>query len=192
MGLRILVAVGSLTLAGCQRTEPAKAVSKAPEPVRITNFYASPSNPFKGESTKLCYGVENADAVKLDPPVDRVWPALSHCIEATPARETTYTLTASRGSLNASQSVTVTPGPPRMKLIEVSISKLEIAAGETVTVCYKARNASEVTIHPGVYMIHRPDSGCVSDQPQADTTYVVTAAGPGGQEDSERVTAKVR
>ncbi len=141
----------------------------------------------------LCYGVENADAVTLDPPVDRVWPALAHCIEVSPAKgTTTYTLTASQGAAKVSQSATVTPGPPRLHIIEVSINKLEVARGETVTVCYKARNASDVTIRPGNYLLHRPDSGCVADYPAADTTYVVTAVGPGGQQDSERVTAKVR
>jgi hypothetical protein len=186
------MAVACLGLAACERNAPPAGAAKAPEPVRITNFYASPENPFRGEKAMLCYGVENADAVTLDPPVDRVWPALTHCIEVVPAKGTTYTLTASRGASTASQSVTVTPGPPRMKLIEVSINKLEVARGEMVTVCYKARNASEVTIRPGVYMLHGPDSGCVADQPEADTTYVVTAVGPGGQRDSERVTAKVR
>lgn len=178
-------------MAACQRTPAPKAVAAEPDPVRILRFYATPQNPFKGEKTMLCYSVENAKQVTLDPPVDRVWPALSRCVEATPAKSTTYTLTASRGSATVSQSVTVTPGPTRMQLIEVSINKLEVPKGEQVTVCYKARNASEVTVRPGVWVLHHPDSGCVQDKPQKDTTYLVTAIGPGGQ-DSEQVTAKVR
>jgi hypothetical protein len=190
--LRIVLAAAVVSMAGCGHEAPRKTVAAEPYPVRILRFYASPSNPFKGEKTLLCYSVENAQQVTLDPPVDRVWPAFSRCVEATPAKSTTYTLTAIRGSASVSETVTVTPGPPRMELIEVSINKLEVAKGEQVTVCYKARNAREVTIRPGVWVLHRPDSGCVQDKPEADTTYLVTAVGPGGQKDSERVTAKVR
>jgi hypothetical protein len=60
-------------------------------------------------------------------------------------------------------------------------------------VCYKATNAVVVTINPGVCIEpHRPDLGCVSDQPQRSTTYVVTATGARGDTDSERVTARVK
>jgi hypothetical protein len=190
--LRIVLAAAVVGMAGCGHDAPRKMAAVEPDPVRILRFYASPSNPFKGEKTMLCYSVENAQQVTLDPPVDRVWPAFSRCVEATAVKSTTYTLTASRGSATVSQTVTVTPGPPRMQLIEVSINKLEVAKGEQVMVCYKARNASEVNVRPGVWVTHQPDSGCVQDKPQADTTYLVTAMGPGGQRDSERVTAKVR
>ncbi len=48
----------------------------------------------EGATGKLCYGVVNAKTVALDPPVERVWPALTRCIEIKPAHSTTYTLTA--------------------------------------------------------------------------------------------------
>jgi hypothetical protein len=188
-----MIAVAAcLMMAGCERHPPATASAKEPDPAQITAFYASPAMPFQGEKALLCYGVANAEQVTIDPPVDRVWPAVSRCIEVAPIRATTYTLTAKRGSSAVSQAVTVTPGPPRMKQIEVSINKLEVAPGELVTVCYKARNASEVAIRPGSWVAHGPDFGCVQDHPQKDTTYIVTANGPGDQKDSERVTAKVK
>jgi hypothetical protein len=50
-----------------------------------------------------------------------------------------------------------------------------------------------VTVKPGVWIEpHRPDLGCVSDQPKRSTTYVVTATGARGETDSERVTARVK
>jgi hypothetical protein len=171
---------------------PAAASSPSADPVRITMFYASPAQPPEDEKTLLCYGVENATAVRLEPPVDRVWPTSTRCLEI-PTRAATYTLTAERGSDRVSQSVTVTPVPPKVKLVEVSINKLEFAPGEKATVCYKARNAVGVAIKPGVWIEpHRPDLGCVSDQPQHSTTYVVTATGVRGETDSERVTARVK
>jgi hypothetical protein len=155
-------------------------------------FYASPEHPPADEKTLLCYGVENADEVRLEPAVDRVWPSPTRCLEA-PARTATYTLTALRGNEKVSQSVKVTPVPPKVKLIEVSINKLEIAQGELVTVCYKAKDAASVTVNPGIWIEpHHPDSGCVRDNPLQSTTYVVTTTGAGGDTDSERVTARVK
>jgi hypothetical protein len=121
-----------------------------------------------------------------------VWPTATRCFYI-PTRPATYTLTAERGNARVSQSVTVEPVPPKVKLLEVSINKLDFAPGEKATVCYKARNAVGVTVKPGVWIEpHRPDLGCVSDQPQRSTTYIVTATGTRGETDSERVTARVK
>jgi hypothetical protein len=61
--------------------------------LKITQLYA-PAVLAKGETGKLCYGVVNAKTIALDPPVDRVWPALTRCIEIKPKQTTNYTLTA--------------------------------------------------------------------------------------------------
>lgn len=62
--------------------------------LKIISFYASPGMLARGERALLCYGVENATAVRLEPPVDRVWPSLSRCVEVAPNQDTRYTLTA--------------------------------------------------------------------------------------------------
>jgi hypothetical protein len=192
MELRIMVAAGVTILAGCGRQPVPKAAAKEPDPVQITSFYASPSSPFKGEKTMLCYGVANAEQVTIDPPVDRVWPSFNRCIEATPAKETIYTLTASRGTARVSQSVTVTPGPKPPRILEATIDHPEVARGGMVMVCFKAKEASDITIRPGEWMLpHDLEVGCVTHHPQEDTTYVVTATGPGGKV-TQKLTAKVR
>ena len=61
--------------------------------VKILQFYG-PREIVLGGKARVCYGVVNATAVRLDPPVEGVWPAVSRCIEVTPARSTRYTLTA--------------------------------------------------------------------------------------------------
>lgn len=61
--------------------------------LKIAQLYA-PASLGKGQTGKLCYGVVNAKTVTLDPPVERVWPALTRCIEIKPTHSTTYTLTA--------------------------------------------------------------------------------------------------
>jgi hypothetical protein len=195
MELRIGVAVSLTILYGCgPNSEPKAAAVKAaaPDPVEITMFYSAPPHPALGEKAMLCYSVSNADQLTLDPPVDRVWPAYNRCIDIKPTRPVTYTLTASRGPESVSKSVTVAPGPPAVKLLEVTISAISVARGQPVTVCFKARNATRVTIKPGAWM--KPfdnEVGCSQDTPSKDTAYVVTATGPGGEE-SQRVAVKVK
>jgi hypothetical protein len=59
----------------------------------IQNFYASPGAIRRGESVQLCYGVANAKTVKLEPQSNPVWPSYSRCVDVTPTKSTTYTLT---------------------------------------------------------------------------------------------------
>lgn len=199
MPLKITVLTFLVFLSACSSNPPPKqaqvkqTTSPPPEPVRITQFYASPAKPTRGEKTLVCYGVENATEVRIDPPVDRVWPSLSRCLEVTPTKTVTYTLTAVRGSESVSKSITVAIGPPAVKIIEVSINKLAIAPGEEVTVCYKVEHARQVTLRPGTWIgPHSNDLGCISDHPQKTTTYTVTATGAGASLDTEHVTATVQ
>jgi hypothetical protein len=195
VALKTVSLISIFILCGCSSNPPQVKETKAPPPesVKISQFYASPAAPAKGEKTLLCYGVENAAEVRIDPPVDRVWPAASHCLEIKPMKTTTYTLTALRGSETVSKSITVEIGPPAVKIIEVSINKLQIAPGETVTVCYKVQNAKQVSLHPGTDVgPHTPEVGCITDSPKKTTTYTVIATGAGGSQDTEHVTATVQ
>src|ERR1700759_4880884 len=62
--------------------------------LRILQFYAREREIISGEKSLVCYGVVNAEVVRLDPPVEKVWPAVSRCFTVTPAQNTRYTLTA--------------------------------------------------------------------------------------------------
>ena len=74
----------------------------------IQSFYASPGAIHKGESVQLCYGVANAKVVKLEPQPNAVWPSYARCVNVSPAKTTTYTLTISDASGNTkSQSLQV-------------------------------------------------------------------------------------
>lgn len=171
------------------RTEEAPLL---PEPVRITQFYAEAAIA-KGEKTNICYGVENATAVRLKPDVEKMWPTVARCFPVAPAQTTTYTLTAEDAQGHtATQSVEIRVGPPRPKIIEVSVNKMEVAPGEMVVVCYKAANAVAVDVAPGRLMTAKSmEHACYSDKPAHTTTYHVKVTGGGGQTDSEQVTVKV-
>ena len=64
----------------------------------IQSFYASPGVVGRGQSVQLCYGVANAKAVKLEPQPNPVWPSYARCVDVTPKKDTTYTLTIEDGA----------------------------------------------------------------------------------------------
>jgi hypothetical protein len=59
----------------------------------IQSFYASAGAVRRGESVQLCYGVANAKTVRLEPQPNPVWPSYSRCVNVSPTKTTTYTLT---------------------------------------------------------------------------------------------------
>jgi hypothetical protein len=74
----------------------------------IQNFYASPGVVHRGGTVQLCYGVANAKIVKLEPQSNPVWPSYSRCVDVTPTKTTTYTLTIADAAGNTkSQTVEV-------------------------------------------------------------------------------------
>jgi hypothetical protein len=62
--------------------------------LKILSFYANPGIVARGQKTLLCYGVVNAKSVRIEPLAERVWPAVTRCLEITALRETRFTLTA--------------------------------------------------------------------------------------------------
>jgi cbb3-type cytochrome oxidase subunit 3 len=73
----------------------------------ILSFYASPATIRRGDTAQLCYGVSNAKSVRLEPQADAVWPSYSRCVQVSPEKSTTYTLTADDGA-GHSKTATVT------------------------------------------------------------------------------------
>jgi len=75
----------------------------------ILGFNAAAGEVPAGGRVVLCYGVSNAAHVKIEPGVEPIKPALSHCLEVFPRKTTTYTLTAEDGKGNSkSASLTIT------------------------------------------------------------------------------------
>jgi hypothetical protein len=93
-----------------QRESDAAAVEElGGSDFKIIAFYASPGLIHRGDTVDMCYGVSNAKTVKLDPPEANVWPSANRCMQVTPKKTTTYTLTIADGKGNtANQQLTIT------------------------------------------------------------------------------------
>jgi hypothetical protein len=80
--------------------------------LKILNFYASPPTVRLGQPSLICYGVNAAESVRLDPPVEQLHPAVSHCFQVAPRRDTEYKLTiADRAGHTLTQSLAIQVTP---------------------------------------------------------------------------------
>ena len=74
----------------------------------ILGFTADPGQVSAGGRVLMCYGVSNAVKVRIEPGVEPIKPALSHCLDVFPRKSTTYTLSAEdRKGNTRSASLTV-------------------------------------------------------------------------------------
>ncbi|HLG95852.1 MAG TPA: hypothetical protein VKX49_06025 [Bryobacteraceae bacterium] len=62
--------------------------------LKILAFYASPPSIQAGRSTLICFGVNAAKTVRIEPPVEDLHPAPSRCFPVSPSRDTEYKLIA--------------------------------------------------------------------------------------------------
>jgi hypothetical protein len=77
--------------------------------VKVLSFTIGPSIVSHGQKVNICYGVSNAKTVTIEPKPDgEVWPSLSRCVEASPKKDTSYTITATdeKGKTDA-QTLTI-------------------------------------------------------------------------------------
>jgi hypothetical protein len=80
--------------AAFRRPVPAEGPDPYGAEFKILDFSTHSGAISPGEKALVCYGVLNAISVRLDPPVENVWPSLSRCFEVSPTKTTRYTLTA--------------------------------------------------------------------------------------------------
>jgi hypothetical protein len=180
-------------LAG-RHARPAETRGSSGTAARIVQFYAREAEIVEGERDLVCYGVENARSVKLDPPVETVAPALVRCFFVEPKWDTSYTLFAEGhdGSRDeATFAIRVRPAPPLFRMM--AVSDKAIPAGEVVTVCYGVEHATGVVLHPIGWRL--PASGsknCVRFYPKATTDFTLVASGAAGLEARERFRVAVK
>lgn len=62
--------------------------------LRILSFYATPTVVGPGRPASICYGVNGAKTVRIEPPIGPIWPAVSRCVQVAPRQDTEYMLVA--------------------------------------------------------------------------------------------------
>jgi hypothetical protein len=80
--------------------------------LKILDFYATPPAIRRGDRSTICYGVNAADSVRIDPPVEEIHPAVSRCFQVAPLRDTDYKLIAEdRAGHVVTQSLAIKVAP---------------------------------------------------------------------------------
>lgn len=199
----LLVPVTLVALVGCgERPAPPPEPEKpSAVEVKILQFYASPGEVARGQETLICYGVEGARSVRIEPEVEQLRPVLTRCFQVKPERTTTYTLYAEgEDGATVSESFTVTvkgvAAPPKNTARQIlrlfSASATQAAAGHPVTLCYSAPDAKSVRVKPDVQPLEPAESHCFMVRPRQSTTYALTAVAADGATETEEVTITVR
>jgi hypothetical protein len=76
--------------------------------LKIVSFYAAPGAIKRGDHANLCYGVTGAKTVRMEPPVDALWPSLTRCVQVSPKKDTEFKLVAEdEAGHSVTQSVAV-------------------------------------------------------------------------------------
>jgi hypothetical protein len=202
--LSIAVVAVVLSAFGCPgRKGPEQAAAPQKPPPKITQFYAAPSVVAPGESAQLCFGVEHADQLRMEPPVANVRPAFSRCVQVTLKRTSTYTLIASneKGQATATISVSVDPharragsagsGEAKPSSLSFFADRQKVAPGQPVLLCYQAGAASKVDVQPRSASGALPATGCITERPSQTTNYVLTAEFADGRREKQELTIRV-
>jgi hypothetical protein len=184
---KALLLAAALICANCTSAKQ-PAAPAADTAVKILNFYAREGDVTEGSATVLCYAVENAKAVTMEPPsADGVWPSRNRCVEVRPTRETTYTLQAEGADgRTVSQSLNVEVKADQDALPRVSSFRIESCSRDYANkpifkLSFSAGNVVEVSIDPPVFeTLHGSPTGEFYVTPEKNTTYTLIVTGKHG------------
>jgi hypothetical protein len=181
-GVLALRQIGPVRLPG---TEFAPKIDLPPgvygtEP-KITQFYAGTGVLTKGEHAVVCYGVQNVQAVRLDPPVEEIKPALNRCFAVAPEKTTTYTLTAqATGGRELQESFTIQVNPAAPWFSMLATGGKQIVLGERWAFCYSVENALSVRLEPLGQNLPAGKKLCLMLTPGTTMDYQLVAVGERG------------
>lgn len=180
------------TVAARRSRHGSAALAYSSTSVRITQFYATAGEITDVEHDTICYGVENAKAVRLAPPVESLSPALTRCFPVEPRQDTPYQLIAEGqdgSQATASFEVHVKPAPPA--ILFMAVSSREIVTGDALTLCYGVSRATAVHLEP-IHMAVAPVSkNCVRFYPRVSMKITLVALGAAGMKDTDHFQVKV-
>ena len=168
------------------------------KPVKILQFYAGSGTVARGGQVLICYGVENAKTVRLEPHIETIAPSFNRCFQYSPAATSEITLIAtgadgSESSKTLEITVAGVAQPPKGQLILFFVSSgKSVAPGQQVTLCYDTRNASSVKIEPSSVDRKLAAKDCVAEQVTRKTKFTLIARGANGEQDRESLQVDVK
>ena len=185
-------------LASCGKQPAPEAQQVAPsKTAKILQFYAGSPTVARGEQVLICYGVEDAKSVRLEPPIEQINPSFNRCFQYAPAATSHIKLIAA-GADGTERSKTIevavagVASPPKGQLILFFVSSgKSVPAGQRVTLCYETRNASSVRIEPAPTDRKLSGKDCVTAEVKQKTRYTLFATGPNGIQDRESLQVDV-
>jgi plastocyanin len=157
---------------------------------QVVTFVATPQNIDAGQSTKLCWQVTNATNISITPGVGTNLNA-NDCATVSPTTTTTYTLTATNATGQIQANATVNVG--QVRILSFNADPVYSAkSGDPVTLSWTTSNATSVVLVGNVQPQILPVNGSVVVNPITNTTFTLTAYGPGGQTVSVTIEVFVR
>jgi hypothetical protein len=158
---------------------------------QVVVFTASPSTIDAGGSTKLCWQVNGATSIAIQPGIGANLNA-NDCATISPTSTTTYTLTATNANGQIQANATVSVGSVRITSFTAN-PVTSTAAGNPVVLSWTTQNAASIVLVGSELSAQTlPTNGSLTVNPITNSVYTLTAYGPGGQTVSTTISVFVR
>ena len=156
---------------------------KPPPPPVIEKFDADPSEICSGGCSTLNWIITGATSASINQGIGSVHHKKGDR-SVCPPSTTTYTLTASNGTVSVSKNVTVTVGT-KPTIRSFGASPTSINKGETSTLSWETTGATSVSINHGVGDVTNDSDKRRGVSPPSTTTYTLTATNSCGSVEAE-------
>lgn len=161
--------------------------------VKILAFYGTAGEIREGDRELVCYGVQNARAVRMEPPIEALTPALTRCFWADPHGNTQYKLMAEGfDGRQVSESFAVRVKPALPSILFFAASHKAIQRGDAVTICYGVAHADSVELKPIGWELPPIARNCARFYPKITRDYTLVAHGTEGLTDRQEFAVGVR
>ncbi|HWH16636.1 MAG TPA: hypothetical protein VNU25_03575, partial [Candidatus Paceibacterota bacterium] len=140
---------------------------------------ATPTSIAPGQAVTLAWQTRNAISISIDNGIGQVTPVAAGSIVVNPTQSTTYTatVTGANNSVNCQASVVVVPPNVPAVCEYLNGTPSVINRGDAVTLTWKTRNATSISIDNGVGVVTPTAEGSVVVHPTETTTYIATVTG---------------
>jgi FHA domain-containing protein len=152
-------------------------------PPDIAQFYASAPAVPAGGTVQLNWSGDRIANVEIEPPPATKPSASDRQVSVTPDKTTEYTFTA-KNWIGLSSSAKARVAVVRITKFDPSTTSLT-QEGQEVTLTWETDGADTVRIDPPGEISDPKPSGSAKVHPAGNTTYTLTASGPGGLEVKE-------